>query len=84
MMEFGVFRKLKDRFGELLLHFDEERVKHRILERMEFHLRPKVKKNWLGKKTSVEEWGRREIENAFYAAWNDVTRMLMDETIRIP
>lgn len=84
MMEFGIFRKMKDKFGELLLHFNEKEVKRRILERMECHLPAKVKRNWFGRKISVETWGREEVGSAFCAAWNDVVMMLKEETIRIP
>lgn len=84
MMGFGIFRKLKDKFGDLLLHYDDHWFLRRLLERVDYHLTPKVEKKFLRKEKKVEEWTRIEVRNSIQAAWNDVVRTIKEETIRIP
>lgn len=83
MMEFGIFRRMEDKLGELLLHFDEDEVKLRILERIDHRLPLKAKKGLLKRERERKTWSREEIGNAFQKAWNDVAMMLKKETIRI-
>lgn len=82
MLNFGIFRRMKDKHGELLLEFDDDEVSGRLMERMQHHL-PKLPEKARFYHEKPRGWTRAEISKAFLSAWNDVVNMLKSETIRI-
>ena len=81
MLGFGIFRRLKDKHGELLVEFDADEVYVRLLERIHSNLPPLPAKRRLH--ATPRGWTKAELSIAFQKAWADEVRHLKSETIRI-
>jgi len=82
MINFGIFRKLEDQYGELLAEVDVDQVYGMLLERLHHHL-PKLEKEGKIFKKVPRGWTQAEISNAFRMAWGDMDRFLKSQTLRI-
>lgn len=83
MINFGIFRRLADKHGELLLEFDHDEVFVDLLEHLHKNL-PELPKKEKFYHADPRGWTTAEISTAFTAAWRQVCAKLKRETIRIP
>jgi len=82
MLNFGIFRRLADKHGELLLEFEEDEVMVRLMERIQCNL-PELPAKRRFYHAKPRGWTGAEISLAFQKAWIDVVKLLKDETVRI-